>query len=437
VAEEIDLAGTLEGSSRSLRGLLRWAGLDIGEGKGFERVRTSGAFRLKGSSLALSKAQFRFDGMNGQGDAALDFKSEKPTLSLALGLDQLDLNRYGLSSSLLSAEADEGIERWGLQPIDFSLLNSFDANVALTAERVIYGRAIMSHARLNGRIDNGVLNAKLEHIDLHQGKAKGQLVLNGAQKAPIAQVGFDAENFNAEALLGGMGGRLKGRADASLALAATGRSPRELIASLRGTAGVTVRDGALSGIDVEHIVKAVAEKIILGWPERAEATSRFDLLKGSFKLADGIAETSDLEASGPGLKFKGKGLVDLLKGEVEMKIEPEFGQDAMNIPVMISGSWSKPKFYPDIAGVLENPTAAYEALKALLSRAAEGTGGEGMPATATSNAGGVAGEALSNEADAGAPARSVDLKKELNTNTIDLMNGFTGSNEPETLSSDP
>ena len=120
-----------------------------------------------------------------------------------------------------------------------------------------------------------------------------------------------------------------------------------------------------------------------------------------------------------------------------MKIEPEFGAQAMNVPVMISGPWSKPKFYPDIAGVLENPAAAYEALKTLLSRTPDGAGGEGTPTAATSNAGGVAGEALSSEADAGTPAHSVDLKKELNTNTIDLMNGFTGDSEPETLSTDP
>jgi uncharacterized protein involved in outer membrane biogenesis len=437
IAEEIDLAGTLEGNSRSLRGLLRWAGLEIGDGKGFERFRTSGAFRLRGNSFALSKAQFRLDGMNAQGDAALDFKSGKPILTLALGIDHLDLNRYGLGSSLFSGEADEGIERWGLQPIDFSLLNSFDAKATLTADRVIFGRAIMSHARLNGTIGNGVLNAKLEHIDLHQGKAKGQLVLNGAQKAPIVQVGLDAENIDANALLGGASGRLKGRAEASMALAATGRSPRELIASLRGTAGVAIRDGALAGIDVEQMAQEVAEKIVVGWTANAQATTRFDLLKGNFKLADGIAETSDLDAAGPGLKLKGKGLIDLLKGEIEMKIEPEFSAHAMNIPLMISGPLSRPKLYPDIAGVLENPAAAYEALKALLSRAAGRPGGAGTPETATTNAGGVAGEALSSEADAGTPAHSVDLKKELNTNTIDLMNGFTGDSEPEALSTDP
>src|SRR5688572_13746510 len=77
VAEQLDLAGTIQGGSRSLRGLMRWAGIDIGDGKGLGSFRTSGAFRLKGKTLELTKAQFRLDRMMAEGHASLALDQEK------------------------------------------------------------------------------------------------------------------------------------------------------------------------------------------------------------------------------------------------------------------------------------------------------------------------------------------------------------------------
>jgi AsmA protein len=102
--------------------------------------------------------------------------------------------------------------------------------------------------------------------------------------------------------------------------------------------------------------------------------------------------------------------------------------------MMISGPWAKPKFYPDIAGVLENPAAAYDALKALVSRVK--TPEEPQASRTLSNAGGVAGEGLSSDSGSGEPPRAVELKKQLNTNTIELMNGFAGETPSEPVSSE-
>ena len=35
----------------------------------------------------------------------------------------------------------------------------------------------------------------------------------------------------------------------------------------------------------------------------------------------------------------------------------------LGIPVIIDGSWSEPRIYPDMAGILDNPDAAYAKLK--------------------------------------------------------------------------
>ena len=439
VAKQLDLAGTIQGGSRSLRGLMRWAGIEIGDGKGLGSFRTSGAFRLKGKTLELTKAQFRLDRMMAEGHASLALDQEKPALTATLDIDQIDLNDYLLGYN--RDQKAQGIERWSASPVDFTLLNSIEAKATLTTERLIYGRATMGNAVINALLANGILNAKVKEIDLYGGKGEGQLVLNGEQRVPTLQLGFDAQGVEAQSLFEDFWDfdRLEGRSDLALAIAATGHSPREMAASLRGSAGVKIIDGAVRGIDVPLLMGHVAQKIVVGWPETQDIASGFSLMKGNFKIADGIAESNDLELKSPVLSLTGEGLLDLLKGEVELKIKPasegEAGIIALAVPMMISGPWARPKFYPDIAGVLENPAAAYDALKALVNRVK--TPGEEPQASHTvSNAGGIAGEGLSSDSGSSEPPRAVELKKQLNTNTIELMNGFAGETPSEPVSSE-
>jgi AsmA protein len=35
------------------------------------------------------------------------------------------------------------------------------------------------------------------------------------------------------------------------------------------------------------------------------------------------------------------------------------------VPIQVHGQWTKPKIYPDMPGILEDPAAAYAALKKL------------------------------------------------------------------------
>jgi AsmA protein len=72
----------------------------------------------------------------------------------------------------------------------------------------------------------------------------------------------------------------------------------------------------------------------------------------------------------------GAGSVDLPIKRLNFRVDPRLvasleGQGSkqdlagLAVPVMISGPWGTPKIYPDIKGILENPTAAYEQLKQL------------------------------------------------------------------------
>jgi AsmA protein len=70
----------------------------------------------------------------------------------------------------------------------------------------------------------------------------------------------------------------------------------------------------------------------------------------------------------------GAGTIDLGTKALAFRVEPKLvmtteGQGrasdpvGLGIPVMIEGPWAEPRIYPDMAGILDNPDAAYAKLK--------------------------------------------------------------------------
>jgi AsmA protein len=404
--------------------------LKIGEGKGLGVLQAKGALSLRGQVLSLSKAQFTLDGMRAQGDVAVRFGEDKPKLTARLGLDALDLNQY-VPAPHRSGDEGEGLEAWSSESIDFSALNAIDASANLSAARLIYGRALMSDAIIAATIADGILNAKLDKVTVYGGTAGAQVVLNGKQKVPTLQASFHGEGLDGQRLLRNIGSFtwVDGRCDLAFAFAATGRNQREMIASLRGTAGFAFDDGGVKDVDLAEIAEAVSKDIHTGWIMDRAAETKFRQLRAEFTIADGIAESKVLRVEGPGVKLSGKGVVDLLKQELDLKVDADFAAEGVHnanlaVPVVVKGPWRKPKFYPDIPGILDDPQAAYATLKTLLR--------DRLPGTST---GENTDDLLGRGNDIGAEGHTDLVKKQINSDGGNLMNGFAGENAPDIIPS--
>src|SRR5205085_5823636 len=92
------------------------------------------------------------------------------------------------------------------------------------------------------------------------------------------------------------------------------------------------------------------------------------------RIERGQAQTTDLNLVGPLVRMNGAGTIDLGTKLLAFRVEPKLvmttqGQGrtsdpvGFGIPVMIEGSWSEPRIYPDMQGILDNPDAAYAKLK--------------------------------------------------------------------------
>lgn len=369
------LDGTIAAASNSLRDLARWAKVAVPDGPGFGPAKVNGQVAFAGTSVKLRKAKITLDGLSAQGDVALDL-SGRPQVTASLGFDTIDVNRY-LPPQDTAATGQAG---WSTAPIAFAGLAAVDGKLKLTANKLLYRSLATGKIAIDATVKNGKLDATLGQIALYGGKAKGRLVLDGAAEVPAVQMTLDAKGFDGLRLLKDYAGldRFEGVAGASLDLSGRGRSQQELVSSLNGTASFSFANGAVRGIDIEAMVKAVGTDILTGWRQGPDAKTPFDALSASFTVVNGIATTNDLNFTSPVLSVSGGGIVDLPRQALNLKVSPTLtlaaaqGLDlaGLAVPVIVKGPWVNPKIYPDIAGILDNPQAAYETLRKIVG---EGT----------------------------------------------------------------
>ncbi|MGB0057906.1 MAG: AsmA-like C-terminal region-containing protein, partial [Methyloceanibacter sp.] len=195
--------------------------------------------------------------------------------------------------------------------------------------------------------------------------------------------------------------RIEGTAAIAIDLTASGASQRAIVSALNGTANFEFIDGAIRGINVAKMVRNLGSATLSGWQAGDAEKTDFASLGASFKVAQGKAQTNDLHLSGPLVRVVGTGAIDLPAQTLNFRVDPRVvasieGQggdkdlQGLGVPVAINGLWTQPLIYPDIAGILENPQAAYERLSKLGVGLVKLPSADALGAT-LGNTGGIAG----------------------------------------------
>jgi AsmA protein len=168
--------------------------------------------------------------------------------------------------------------------------------------------------------------------------------------------------------------KLDGKLQAKLALHSSGNSQRAILSNLDGTVFAVFQDGAIRGLNVAQMIRSLTSGTLSGWQQDREQTTDLSQLSASFRIEKGQATTSDLNLVGPLVKMTGAGTIDLGTKMLAFRVEPKLvltteGQGrttdpvGLGIPVIIDGPWAEPRIYPEMAGILDNPDAAYAKLK--------------------------------------------------------------------------
>ncbi|MDA9464613.1 AsmA family protein [Bradyrhizobium sp. CCBAU 53415] len=331
------------------------------------------------AEMRLNGDVVMINGVNGRlGDGAFNGWASVDIASKPLVKVDLDFQRLAMPL----AKSPQGVsgQPWSNAPIDVSGLNYVDAQVRISANEALIGDTRLAPLALDAKLAGGVLKAGTANLGAYGGQVSGEVILDATSGAPSFAMHSDLIGVRALPLLQGLAefDRIDGKLQAKLALRSVGNSQRALMANMQGTAFVNFQDGAIRGINVAQMIRSLTTATLSGWQENQdpaqEQSTDLSQLSASFRIDKGQAVTTDLNLIGPLVRVTGAGTIALDTKMMGFRVEPKLvmtteGQGrtsepvGFGIPVMIQGSWSQPRIYPDMAGMLDNPDAAYAKLR--------------------------------------------------------------------------
>jgi AsmA protein len=391
-------AGAIDLNVSSIRDLAAWLGAPIAfEGQGLRTFRVSGQVDGVPTRIALNDARLALDAIEGQGDVTVDLSGQVPQVTGRLDLGAVDLNPY-LPPAAARQEAATGgapapregqgaAADWSDEPIALPPMGGADVDFALSTKALKVRDLQLDRSRLALRLQGTHLGVDLQEIALYGGQGTGKLDLEVVDGTPRISHQFRLEGMQALPFLTAAAGfqKLRGTANAELALQTQGRTQRQLVQNLSGTGRTTFHNGAIVGINLAALVRNVASAY-QGGAIGGERATDFAELSGSFNVRNGVLTNDDLWLQAPVLRIAGRGQVNLPARTLDYRLEPKAAQTlegqggsrevaGLLVPVIIKGPWNAPAITPDLTGVaqraLENPEAFKEEIEQQIEQLGE------------------------------------------------------------------
>jgi AsmA protein len=158
-------------------------------------------------------------------------------------------------------------------------------------------------------------------------------------------------------------GSLEGALKAEMSITFTGDDPKAIKKTLNGKGNLLFEDGAVIGIDLAGMVRNVTSAFGLSDKPTEKPRTDFSELVAPFTIKNGVFNTSGTTMKSPLLRLLVTGDANLVTETLDMRVEPKVvatlkGQgdakqrSGLAVPVLVSGTFSKPKFKPDVKGIL-------------------------------------------------------------------------------------
>ena len=253
--------GNLTLDSTSLRDTLRWAGHDIPAGAGFGRFSLKARANATESSIALDNVNVELDGNVAEG--VMSYGSDgRQTLQGTLAAEALDITPYISTVRMMAG----GSRDWNRQPFDLRGLSGSDLDLRLSAQRMTVGNTKIGRTALGLNVRNGALMLSVGEAQLFGGVAKGSFNVARADAKAAVKAQFQLTDVDLEACLGELFGmrRIAGRGALGVTLEAAGVNPFQLAQSLDGRATLTSQNGALTGFNVEQVLRRLERRPLSG-----------------------------------------------------------------------------------------------------------------------------------------------------------------------------
>lgn len=325
------------------------------------------------ADLAHQSAEGQLSGQVDQSKLALKFGVTKFSPLAAhfdLDLDQIDVDRYlpakvGAATTSAKPAANGG----ETSELDFSALEGLNLSGSLSVGQLTAHNIKLAKLKLSMRAANGGLEVAPLSASLYEGTLSGSLSVKARDNSVALKqqlLGVSIASLLKDAIGRDM---IEGRGNVALDLGARGKSVGAMKKALAGTASLSLKDGAIKGINLAQSLRDLKGK--LGAKPDAAVQNKsgdktdFSELSASFKINGGVAHNDDLSAKSPFLRLTGSGDIDiagerlnyLLKASVVATAGGQGAKDldqlkGLTLPVRLSGPFDNPGWNIEFASLV-------------------------------------------------------------------------------------
>jgi AsmA protein len=363
----LKMDGTLNADSPSLRDAMLWTGKRHVPFGGF------GPFALRAQSsvsegvISLTNVNVELDGNRAEGVLTLATDGHRAVQG-TLAADNLDLTPYVAGTRLLAADA----HTWDRLPITLDGLADFNLDLRLSAASVKIVKAQLGRTAVAANMSGGKLDITIGESQAFGGIANGSLGLASANAGVEVSSHVRFEDVDLANCLGQIFGlhKLEGRGTLTLDVGGSGSSVWNMTHTLNGTASLEAQNGALTGIDIEQLLRRLEKRPLSGNGDFRSGRTPFDQLALSVKIEQGVVSVQRLHIDGPAVRLAVGGQASVPTRDLDLQgtatlVSGGTPAKEFALPFVVQGPWEDPIVLPDASILIRRSPAAAPLLDAV------------------------------------------------------------------------
>jgi AsmA protein len=370
----LKIEGTLAADAASLRDALRWTGQKTLPAGGFGRFALKAKTNQVGGTIALSGVNIELDGNAAEG--VLTFASDgRQTLQGTLAAERLDLSPY-ISAIRLQTGSDRD---WNSVPLTLDGLTEFDLDLRLSAAQVLIASTKLGRTAIGANLRSGRLTVTVGESQAFGGIIKGSFGLAKSDAGADVKAQLQFTNVDLDNCLSAMFGvrRLEGKGNFAFDVEGSGRSVFALTKTLNGTASLSGRQGAITGVNVEQLLRRLERRPLSGGGDFKSGRTPYDKMMLNLTIVQGMVTTDEVRIDGPAVRLAVAGTASIPTRDLDFKGNASLvstsgseGSSGFELPFVIQGQWDDPLMLLDTQSLIRRAPAAAPLLDAVRDRRA-------------------------------------------------------------------
>jgi len=361
----LKIEGAMGVDAPSLRDALQWTGSSKMPFGSFGRFTLRAQSDIGGGIVALSNVNVEVDGNAAEGALSLSTDGHH-LVQGTLAADALDLTPYVSGVRLLARNQ----RNWDALPIALDGFGDLNLDLRLSAASIKLANVQLGRTAVAANMRNGKLDLTIGEAQAFGGTVRGTLGFNAAESGVGVSSHLQFSNVDLNDCLGQVFGvhKLAGHGNLAMNVDGSGASVMALTRALNGTASLSAHSGALSGIDIEQLLRRLQRRPLSGSGDFRSGSTPFDELAVNLKIDQGMVAVDDMHIDGPAVKLAIGGQASVPTRDLDLKgvatLVASANADEFDLPFVVQGPWDDPIMLPDAQALIRRSGAAAPLLDA-------------------------------------------------------------------------